>query len=218
VRGWIYQAVIFLVSVEFLPYFSPLLYGMCKTKFSKGWGMRSLLVLASVLSSLQAWGAPSVKGYALTCQTSVSTIRIYSDDSRLYFHLENPQGFENFPIFSGVVTPSVLPKVTRGANELAVFKGDVDISWDLSKCQVDPNEPLLAACIGRGEMTKPKTSELQVTSVSTDITRTQSLLLQSEARMIDVNIGLSTGDKNFTHYFLSFPFDDKHCAVSAPNS
>jgi hypothetical protein len=172
--------------------------------------MKALLaVLSLIFSTAHAYKAPST--FSLTCTTSVAGASLYAEDGRLHFHLENGGGFENFPIYSGTVTPSMLPLIERGAKELAIFDADVDISWPLDKCAVDYARPYLIKCDGQGQLETPETTDFIATSMSTSTDAVDSL--DVKAQVVNMNIGISTTGENFMHYFISMPFDGNHCSL-----
>ncbi|MGZ3694069.1 MAG: hypothetical protein ACXWQO_07705, partial [Bdellovibrionota bacterium] len=119
-------------------------------------------------------------------------------------------GFKNFPIYSGVLTPAMMPLAQRGLKELAPFDGEVDISWDLAKCKVDTARPYLLACSGLGEIAKPLGVAFVATSMSTSTEKMESL--DVSATGVQINLGLSTSGSDFMHYFVQFPFDVNHCS------
>ena len=177
--------------------------------------MRSTItLLVAVISSLftvTARSAALPKDFAMTCTTSVAGVALFADGTRFHFHLEDAAGFTNFPIYSGVVTPSLMPIIERGAKELAAFDGEVDISWDLAKCTVDPKRPYLVSCAGLGEIAKPSGVAFVATSMGTSTDKIESL--DVEAQSVNVYLGLSTTGTDFMHYFINFPFDSRHCSV-----
>lgn len=153
---------------------------------------------------------------SLTCSTSVAGASIYAEDGRMHFNLENGGGFQNFPIYTGTVTPSLVPMIERGAKELAIFDQEVDISWPLEKCRVDPKRPYLVACDGQGTLESPQTKDFIATSMGTSTDAVQSL--DVDAQVVNMNVGISTTGSDFMHYFISLPFDSQHCDVTpAPN-
>jgi hypothetical protein len=168
-------------------------------------------VSSASLFSSSAMAAQTPKDFSLMCTTSVAALSLYSDGTRFHLHLEDSAGFTNFPIYSGVVTPSLLPIIERGSKELAAFDGEVDISWDLAKCKVDPKRPYLVSCSGLGEILKPANVAFAATSMGSSTDKIESL--DVEAQTVNVFLGLSTTGTDFMHYFINFPFDSRHCSV-----
>jgi hypothetical protein len=163
------------------------------------------------LFSALSFAASTPKDFALNCSTSVAGVGLYADGERMRFQLFDGQGFKNFPIYGGIVTPAMMPLINRGLKELAPFDGDVEISWDLAHCKVDPARPYLLACSGLGEIAKPFGVAFVATSMSTSTEKVESL--DVNATGVQVNLGLSTSGSDFMHYFVQFPFDQNHCSV-----
>jgi hypothetical protein len=163
------------------------------------------------LFSTSAYAADTPGNFTMTCTTSVAGLALFADGNRFHLHLEDSAGFANFPIYSGVVTPSFLPIVERGLKELAAFDGVVDITWDLAKCKVDPKRPYLVSCSGLGEISKPANVAFVATSMGSSTDKIESL--DVEAQTVNVFLGLSTTGTDFMHYFINFPFDSRHCSA-----
>jgi hypothetical protein len=174
--------------------------------------MRFLISLFLVLTPVTVLSAGPVNNYSLGCSTSVAVAKAWSDGTRFNFHLEDGAGFTDFPIFSGTVTPSMLPLVERGAKELAPFGGLVDLSWDLTSCKFDASRPLLFSCRGQGLISQPKNAPFITTSLSSEIDNAETL--DVEAKTVNINLGLSTTGTDFVHYFISFPFASENCRAN----
>jgi len=176
-----------------------------------------IVVLLMALSFQSVFAEEVSSNFALVCTTSVAGMTIYADGDKVRFHLDNPSGFQNFPVFSGVVTQSMFPLVERALKELKVFDGDVDLAWELKNCRIDKDRPLLVSCSGLAEITNPanvpKELEMSVSSLSTSTEYVESLDI-ADAQVVRVNFGVNTVGGG--HHFVSMPFDAKHCAKPKP--
>lgn len=173
--------------------------------------MRSLLFLFLNLITTSLFAAELPKDFSLSCSTSVAGVNLWAEGSRFHFRLSDGAGFKNFPIYSGVVTPSMMPLIQRGVKELADFDGEVEITWDLARCKVDAKRPFLVSCDGLGEILKPAQVAFVATSMGTSTDKIESLDVGGEA--VNVHLGLSTTGNDFIHYFINFPFDRLHCTA-----
>jgi hypothetical protein len=159
---------------------------------------------------LNAFSEPMPDGFRMMCGTIGSTINVWASRGKVKMHLEDSGGHDNFPIYSGNVTPSMLPLVERAAKDLEAFDGSVQIEWDLSKCSYDTKRPLLISCMGKGEITVPEGVALTGTSLTTFTSHLEGMNLESDTLAIDT--GLDTiGDENYNHTYLHFLFNQTSC-------
>jgi hypothetical protein len=151
--------------------------------------------------------------WALVCTTSVAGMSIFVDGEKVRFHFENPSGFQNFPVFSGAITPSMFPLVKRGMRELRAFNGAVDLAWLTKNCRVDKDRPTLISCSGLAEITNPhkipKQLKMSVSSLASTTEYIESLDF-GDAQGIHVSFGVNTAGGG--HHFIDLSFDAKHCS------
>lgn len=171
----------------------------------------SIAIVGLFSFSVNAAVAKTAKDFSLACSNSAAGIVLYAEGTKFHFHLEDGIGFANFPIYSGTVTPAMLPLVERGAKDLAAFDREVDITWDVSQCKVDEKRPYLVSCSNRGEILTPANVAIQASSMETTTSKIDGL--DAQADVVDINLGLTTTGSNFVYYFVSFPFDMHHCSV-----
>lgn len=181
--------------------------------------MRSFFLSALLALGFHSYaaGVSQAKDFRLTCTTSMAGLSLWADGDRFYLHFEDPVGDADFPIYSGNVSPSNVPEVQRAAKELIPFQKQIDMSWDLSKCVVDPARPFLISCSGMGEIAYPENSQFAVTGISTSTEYGQKIGI-SDYGMVNVTFFLvgkpdDTRTDVMPHY-IKFPFDQNHCIVN----
>lgn len=171
--------------------------------------MLPLFFLALLSPVSQAMVPPP--SFSLVCSNSVAKMKLWTEDAHFRLRLEDGAGFKDFPIYSGVVTPALLPMIERGSKDLSAFDGEVDVSWNLNRCSVDPNRPFLVSCNGLGEISIPKSAPFVVSSFSTSTSQIERLDLSAQA--VNFDFSLSSTGSVFSIYFLTFPFDRQHCTL-----
>lgn len=151
--------------------------------------------------------------FKIRCATNSALVTVASDGDSVRFRMEDGQGFNGFPFYSGAVTLPMLPLIQRASVELKVFGGVMEARWPQAACERDPASPLLIRCGIGGQITIPLGTEFKLTSLGTWTEQVQGFGLQ--ATVLNIFVGLDTPPKNYTHYFVNFPFDQNRCAVNA---
>jgi hypothetical protein len=164
-----------------------------------------ILLISFLLSTARA------ADFHISCNSSVNSVQVYTQEDRVYFRFYDSLGFKDFPVFNGMVTPVSVPFITRGVRELAVFDGSMRLSWERKLCRYDESKPLLVMCEGSGRVEEPAGAAFTPTGMNTAV-ETQERLDLSFARL-NFNVGLNTPSADFMHYFLQFPFNKVNCTA-----
>lgn len=152
---------------------------------------------------------PAKPQFEIYCQTPNSFARFYSDDDFVYFSYSDQYGFNNFPVYEGVVTPPMMPFLNQAITELKDFNGYLYVSWPRSKCSFDAARPFLLDCSGRGEIRSPILSKITTSGISISIESTERIDMKYDR--LKVNWGLDSEQNGYNHYFLAFPFNRQAC-------
>jgi hypothetical protein len=173
--------------------------------------MHSLIVALLVFTASFAHAATQAKDFSVTCSNSAAKIELWGEGVRFHLRLNDSAGFMGFPIYTGVVTPAVLPDIERGSKELSIFNSEVEITWDLSLCSIDSKKPFLILCGGLGKILQPEQAPFVSTNLATSVNQIESLDFQ--AQTLNVNLALAKTDGKSSYYFLSFPVDIQRCKL-----
>lgn len=148
-------------------------------------------------------------GPAIQCASQVAQAKIWSDDKGIHFRLVDTLGFDDFPLYEGVVNTAMMPYLERESKDLKVIGGELEVLFPKDHCKWDSKRKDLVLCSGGGRIVAPQTKDLHVSDVSTTVETDQRLDLSYQR--IKFNMGLDTATGPYAHYFLAFPFDRTRC-------
>lgn len=178
--------------------------------------MKKALLFLVTLVSISTTAAPTspvddVTQYMLMCGTETATVKIWTENDRVMFRYDDLQGFQNFPLFEGVLTMPMVAYVDKWTKELSVFKGHALASWPRNKCKFDRKRPYLMICSGRGEIQAPAPIAFTTSGVSTLIESSQHMLMDFERVKVTWGIDTNSEPNLYFHYFVTFPFSKQNC-------
>ncbi len=166
--------------------------------------MKHILFLAALIISSQS--------YALTYRAQCIgnggklAVAFYSSNDKLFMRYSNSRGAVDFPFYEGTVTQASMPFVKIAEKELSSIDQEVSLSWPLSKCTFNEETPLLMSCDGPATFTIPENSKLESYTLTTTMTREESLSYSYD--IFKIRWGIE--GENF-HHSLALPFDPKNC-------
>lgn len=158
------------------------------------------------------WSEPLPANYSIACTTSVAEMDVWSDGQLVHLKMEDSAGFDDFPIYEGTVTPAMLGIISRGATDLKVLDGEMEITWDAKGCTFDPKRPNMMSCKGPGTMSTPKTDSLKVFGLATSSNHEETMEISAD--VLNIRVTMFTNDQQSVPYFLVFPFAADHCESS----
>ncbi len=156
---------------------------------------------------------PAWAGGEILCGSGHNSAKVWSKEGRVWFRFDDNLGFQNFPIYYGVVTLPMLPLIQRASKELAPFDGAMILSWEESKCQWSETNRLLVQCNGAGKLEFPEGTTFTNTGLSTSVESQERLDLKFGR--VHFQLGIDTPKTNYTHHFIDFAFDKERCTGRA---
>lgn len=172
-------------------------------------GVVALLLCPVVTQAKPVAPKAGVAGPAIQCASQVAQAKIWSDSKGVHFRLVDTLGFDDLPLYEGIVNASMIPYLDQESKDLKVFGGQVEVLFPKDHCKWDSKRKDLVLCSGGGQIVAPQTKNLHVSDVSTTIETDQRLDLSYQR--IKFNMGIDTATGPYAHYFLAFPFDRTRC-------
>jgi|CXWL01.1.fsa_nt_gi hypothetical protein len=172
--------------------------------------MRNVIASLAVVCTLAVSVRAAETEIHFGCGTQDAGVNIYTEGERVYFRLENPAGFQNFPIFSGTLTPRTMNMVEASLRDLKVFDVNIVVaSWEKAQCKTGKN--FLLQCRGAGKIEQPENSGLRTYGISTSIEHQENMDVSAD--VVRINWGIDTAENDYRHHYISFPFTQDRCWV-----
>lgn len=166
------------------------------------------LILFFTMKGPCAFGAQlqQPNNFSVACETRQARVTVWSEEDNVLMRFRNPEGFENFPLFEGVVTSRNLFLLKNALEDLKIFKSDITVRWQRDQCERDLSRPFLLACRGQGKILEPLVNGVETYTLSTQVDKQE--ILASSFETVKFNWVVSV---NGRHHFITFPFAKETC-------